>query len=372
MRHNTEFGKELATLYLSVTDFCNLQCDYCSANAGPDKEQYLDENQALETVTQWLKKLKQPFAQLIFTGGEAVFWGYEKLDRVCEQVYQLAKFMKINIHIGIQSNGTVASAKFIAFCKRWNVEPSFSLDGMPSLSDQHRGLGEKVLRNLKKLQAENIQFGLIICLTREVADNIEQILDFLEDNNFYKVRVNVVGSPPDGNDFDNVKAEDIFRVKKALYQRSQQAGTQVLKEYNTTRQILWFDQFLRGIKPAKGHCENYNCEAGQKVAVINPDGRWGMCVEKSMTDGLPVYDTGKNMEVGAGIFWSKQQLWNQCSTCPARPICDHGCIAYHKGKHESFREECKANQKFWKFLLQIRLLQQSCPKLVSSTNFGQV
>lgn len=351
-------GSALASLYLSVTNFCNLSCNYCSADAGPDKTDHLALESALLSVEQWLDGLEQDAARLIFTGGEAIFWGFERLDAVCRAARQKAAARNIRLHLGIQSNGTAISEKFIDFCARWGVEPSFSLDGTPNLSNRHRGLGEKVFANLKKMQERGIAFGLIICLTREIVENIELVLDFLESNQFSKVRFNILGAPPGQRTIDSIDAEDIFHTKRVLYERAASAHPGALREYNVSRQIAWFDQALAAREPRKGHCEQERCDAGRKTAVLNPDGRWGMCVEKSMSDGLPLFGSMAELGVGADRFWHAHQPWSECQQCAARSICDHGCIAYHKGAHVGFEQECKATKKFWKYLVQVRLLHQ--------------
>jgi len=350
-------GGELAALYLSVTDFCNLECDYCSADASPQRDRKLETAKALEAVDTWLRGLRAGAGRLVFTGGEAVFWGYERLDEVCETARQLARELGIRLQIGIQSNGTVATDKFIEFCERWQVEPSFSMDGTPNMSDAHRQLGDRVFRNLKRLQARNIPFGLIICLTCEVADDIDAVLDFLQENGFLRFRINILGQPPGERTPASVSAEDIVRVKQALYLRMQRDGG--VAEYNVARQVRWFGEALAGATPSKGHCESYYCEAGARTAVVNPDGQWGMCVEKSMTDGLPVFADRQALAAGAAAYWQAQQEWQECASCPAACICDHGCIAYHRGAHSGFEQECHANQEFWKFLVRTRLLDQN-------------
>lgn len=348
----------LAVLYLSVTDFCNLECDYCSADAGPDKHRHLAEETALNAVGDWLHAVHLPAARLVFTGGEASFWGYDRLDAVCGHARQLALDLGIRLEIGIQSNGTTATIQFIEFCRRWQVEPSFSLDGTPRMSNVHRGKGEIVFRNLRRLQEMQVPFALIICLTREVADDLEAVLDFLEQNRFFKVRLNILGVPPGQRTRTSIDAADIVHVKKTLYARAQRAGDDVLREYNVQRQTRWFDQAVQGRAVTKGHCEQESCQAGVKTAVVNPDGRWGMCVEKSMTDGLPLFDSKQALAEGAQQFWQSRQGWDACTTCAAKSICDHGCAAYHKGDHAVFDEECQANQQFWNFLVHSRLLHR--------------
>jgi uncharacterized protein len=353
-------GAALAVLYLSVTDFCNLECDYCSADAGPHKRRHLAQETALKAINDWLQALRAPAARLVFTGGEASFWGYDRLSAVCERARQRALDLGIRLEIGIQSNGTTATLEFIDFCRRWQVEPSFSLDGTPSMSNVHRGKGEIVFRNLRRLQEMQVPFALIICLTREVADDLDAVLDFLEQNRLFKVRLNILGVPPGQRTRTSIDAADILHVKKILYARAQRGGSgdDVLREYNVQRQTRWFDQTVQGRAVTKGHCEQESCQAGVKTAVVNPDGRWGMCVEKSMTDGLPLFEDKQALAIGAQQFWQARQGWDACTTCAARSICDHGCIAYHKGDHAIFEEECQANQQFWNFLVHARLLHQ--------------
>ena len=72
-----------------------------------------------------------------------------------------------------------------------------------------------------------------------------------------------------------------------------------------------------------------------------------------MTGGTPVGDFSTLEERRAG-FWAEAPNWAHCAHCDAQPVCDHGCVAYHRMSHAAFAQQCQANRLFWAYVQRYR------------------
>lgn len=362
MSSSFEAGHDVWELFLSVTDHCNLACTYCSADAGPDRHNRLPAKVAEDRVRQWIEGARPGSLSLVFTGGEPTLWGYDNLDRTCQVATEQAELHRKVLRIGVQSNGTVLGPRFVEWCLSWNVMPSFSLDGLPELSDRQRGRGGDVIRNLNRLRDVGLEFGVIVCLTRDVAINIDAVLDWYRRNRILKVRMNTLGTTPISPDGIHPSADELHYARRQIYHHMQVHGEAGVQERNVAEMVALFDGAMGTSKSiVKRHCAEVECGAGKHIAAVNPDGAWVPCVEKSMTDGLPRVANPSQLAPRMDELWQGLKGWDVCRACRADPICDHGCPVYHKLDHEGFAIECDANRLFWDFLAEERSLTPSQP-----------
>ena len=341
---------QIATLFICTTGECNLACHYCSAGAGLANRRALPPPTAERAVRGWLSGLDLPKATLVLTGGEPLLWGLHNLERVFLAARDRAERRGIDLTLGIQSNATLVDGGFISLCQRCGIEPSVSLDGPPHINDLERGRGTTVLSALRRMQDGGICFGVVSCLTPGLADAIEDALDWFRENGLRKLRVNTVGPVASRSGGGRLEADTLFKVKKAIYEHMLKHPDGPVRERNVLRQVRGFDDAVLGRQPAREHCELWRCGAGTHLACLNPDGTFSMCVEKSLTDGLGGARSLRGLRRVHEAFWQDRLPWRRCQACPAEPMCDHGCAAYHKLDHRRFADECEANRMFWKYL----------------------
>ncbi|WP_417531606.1 radical SAM protein [Marinobacter lipolyticus] len=338
------------SLFLSLTNKCNLSCSYCSADAGPDGKERMSLDHAMSTVEAWLSQTTDKELLLAFTGGEPTLWGYNDLDTLCAFSRVQARLHKRELKIGIQTNGTAICDKFLSWCKRWNIEPSVSLDGFDDTNDINRGMQDKVLGGLRLMKNAGINFGVITCLSRPVARQLDDILDWYRKEGFLKVRINILGNAPGTRYIDELTSEEILSAKIKIYQHMEAHGAEGVKEKNVIDQLISYRSMQTKEPYVKDHCHKSQCGAGREMSAINPDGTACLCIEKSMTDGLPRVEKIEALELEADRFWKDIKEWSHCAECEAAVICDHGCIAYHRNDYSAFREECKSNKGFYNYL----------------------
>ena len=345
-------GLHVATFFLSVTNRCNLACDYCSAGAGPHNSAMLDPARAEDLVRQWISGAVGNRLTLVFTGGEPLLWGYDNLGRICLVARDEALAGRKNLAIGIQSNGLLVDEDFIGFCRKYEIEPSFSLDGPPLINDIHRNGGEKVVASLKMLKAREIDFAIVSCLTNELAAQIEPVLEWFREQGFLKVRINSLGQPPPQRAaISQLDPRSLFYVKRSIFDHLERHGAAAVQERNVLRQVKKFDAGFEGLPVAIEHCEFLQCGAGCNLVCLNPDGLLSLCVEKGMSDELAGAHSLAELAGARKRFWQGTGTWEMCQNCPADIMCDHGCAAYHRMDHGGFESECLANRLFWKYLV---------------------
>lgn len=340
----------LYELFLATTKRCNLSCGYCSADANACEDS-LDADIAADAVVNWIRTSGIDRLSLVFTGGEPVMWGLENIRRVCGLARSAASKASIHLHIGIQTNGTLIDDDFVSLCRDLEIEPSVSLDGPPEIHDIHRQGGHRTVEGLKKLQSGRVPFAVITCLTGEIARNITGVLEWYRENSFLKLRINDIGAVLPPRKADPLVADEILEVKKAVFRHIACYGDEGVREHNLLRQIGALKQMFTGQKVKKNFCDVFDCGAGLNVAALNPDGRYCLCIEKSMTDGLPVVSGFSELRNAGREYFGRVKEWDECGYCYAKIICDQGCPVYHKFDKELFSGQCTANKDLWRFLV---------------------
>jgi radical SAM protein with 4Fe4S-binding SPASM domain len=311
----------------------------------------LSESDASASVKRWIETALPARLTLVFSGGEPTLWGYPSLDKICGLATELAERRGKDLTIGIQSNGTTIGERMIEWCRAWGIEPSFSLDGPAHLNDVKRGMGEKIVGGLHRLKAAGVSFGIITCLTSDIVEFMDPILEWYRENGFLKVRINTLGYAPPGRSDTYPGAAQIHAARCKIYFHMERYGSDGVREKNVLEAVEIFNSILYGKPWDKRHCAELRCGAGRQIAAVNPDGKWAACIEKSMTDGMPIAPSIEEMTSESDRYWENFPGWDVCRSCSAAPICDHGCPSYHKLDHALFKHECVANKMFWDFLV---------------------
>ncbi len=166
-------------LVLNTTRDCNLNCVYCYADK---KKEYMHSKIAVEAISQALD-LSKGMVNVVFHGGEPLL----NLDMIAETVEIFRHNNKVSF--SIQTNGTLIDKDIVDFFKRYNISPSFSLDGTELLHNITRrysngtGTFKDVLRGIN-LTKEFVPINLITVVTKYTVNYLPEIYDY-----FTKIKV---------------------------------------------------------------------------------------------------------------------------------------------------------------------------------------
>jgi radical SAM protein with 4Fe4S-binding SPASM domain len=165
----------------NITRTCNLRCVHCYSDS--NAVQYpgeLDWAQMQQVVAD-LAAYQVP--SLLFSGGEPM---------IHPRFFDLVELSTAaGLKLTISTNGTLITPEKAALLKAANVAyVGISLDGIGAIHDEFRrkeGAFDAAVRGFKNCHAVDQKTGLRLTLTRHNVENINQILDFIEDQEIQRV-----------------------------------------------------------------------------------------------------------------------------------------------------------------------------------------
>jgi len=165
----------------NITRTCNLRCVHCYSDS--NAVQYpgeLDWEQMQSVVTD-LAAYQVP--SLLLSGGEPM---------IHPRFFDLVDLASgAGLKLTISTNGTLITPEKAALLKAANVAyVGISLDGIGPVHDEFRrkeGAFDAAVRGFKNCHEVKQKTGLRLTLTRHNVENIEQILDFIEDQEIQRV-----------------------------------------------------------------------------------------------------------------------------------------------------------------------------------------
>jgi uncharacterized protein len=184
-------------IILQPTPFCNMNCRYCYLPYRSVTKQMSHEVMAriFSEVLQ-SKHLGDPI-EFTWHAGEPLTVSqdfYRAAFDLSIGMYQL--YQRRCVH-SIQTNATLINDEWIDLFHEYDIRIGVSLDGPAFVHDQQRvtrsgqGTHEKVMRGVRLLQEGNIQFSVIMVLTRFSLDYPDEIFHFFLEHGIREVGINV-------------------------------------------------------------------------------------------------------------------------------------------------------------------------------------
>jgi len=136
-------GKRTLTLYMVLTDQCNLGCRYCDVlgrpdqRAGGERMPWAVAERAMEILLARLRAEPELEAQVTFFGGEPLL-AWPLLERLCRFLEDQPERRRISRML--VTNGTLLDDAKSAFLLAHRVYVVVSMDGRPAVHDGVRGL----------------------------------------------------------------------------------------------------------------------------------------------------------------------------------------------------------------------------------------
>jgi len=320
-------GIDIHTMYLILTDSCNLKCKYCFIENSLPFD-HINNNMSIQTLSKSVdlfKKLSRNqshYNKIIFYGGEPLL----NREILYQGVIIVREHLGKKTDINLITNGIGITRKDANFFKENKVKISISIDGLESINNKARVFNNnknsyssivKGYNNLKFVGYNEI--GASITLGKHNIKNLQKNIELLlEKFDFKTIGFNFL------MDFPNCK--NPFAIDMDL------ATTEVLKTFEFLRKKgIYEDRIMRKLKPfleEKIHLKDC-CAIGNQI-VISPDGEIGPCHgflynKKYFSQEIDEVDTIYSN--GDFIEWSKRFPINmeKCDNCVAIGICGGGC-----------------------------------------------
>ena len=191
---------------ISLTQACNLNCQYCFRNSGIYKN--MDELDFVQWKSVFQKLKEGHVLRVLLTGGEPFM--RTDLDQIIEELLHL------QIQISIATNGTINNQKVIEVLGLHSNSIGYvqiSLDGdCPVINDRTRGNGSflKSIQTIKALKKKGVHVSCRITLSKFNVRHFRRIYDFIYNTLLiHDISINEIQQVGRG-----ISAKDIFLSKE--------------------------------------------------------------------------------------------------------------------------------------------------------------
>lgn len=329
-----------STLYLVLTDACNLNCSYCPfarLNSHGQNISGMSFEVAKRAINFWVESLlsncdpEQP-CNLIFYGGEPLL-NLETIKQSLGYINRLRIEKKVpnNIRFLLDTNGTLLSEEAVCLLRYWDLDVTVALDGFSETNDRYRrdlnnrGTYRKVVKALELLKKYGVNTYLSVALT---PDNLEEVVQFgpkLREYGIKGLGMNILrGSIP----------QDAFSCSFAEFDSYQTKSAEAMIEFfwgNMPDGITEFQTHRRFSAFTSGSFNQNNCGGFGEHIVVFPNGEIGNCPWSSNYNTGSVFESGQYSSIQSKNFFFTRKndlpLYNEeCLGCGAVSICGGNCI----------------------------------------------
>lgn len=250
---------ELLNIKWSLTDICNLDCDFCYSLSDRNTFPGLTTEQLLGLADQINASTVQHVSLI---GGEPLL-----RDDLGDIVFRL----RPDITLSLDTNGTLIPERWDPrFSKRF-LNVSVGLDGPPEVNDLSRKSSQKVIEAIRFLRSEGVAVKIPVVVTKKNYQFISRIITFLVTLEPSYIQLNRY-SPNNG----------INQAKLLLSPREEQIALEeslkLIKEEPSLKHIIgfsrWFHPYLFTNRPRKSMP---SCFCGFWKASISSHGHFVPC-----------------------------------------------------------------------------------------------
>ena len=363
---------------IKATMACNLKCAYCYANAGVDQSSYMPLETACRIVDEYVRLNPDRPVNMLLHGGEPLL----NFKMMKEFVAYCKKYGR-NVFLSIQTNAALVNDEIAEFLKENQIVVGVSIDGPARFQNATRplqngkGSFEQVMRGIRCLQKHDVPFGALSVMTSDVAENVDEILDFFLSNDIYSFSfIPLMKVGRGGNDSSlYVSGEQIFQAYKKVFQRVVENNTHSDKKIQErTLAHMALSVFAN---ENTFMCTQTPCGAGRRVLGFSNNGDIFICDDFI---GDPEYNIGnvneapideilaKSSVVAKTLCRSKDSM-KRCKDCVWKVLCGGVCHSvdhYSANDGELENEICIFNKLMLPFLIDEFAKNPQLPQLLNN------
>ncbi|WP_182201738.1 anaerobic sulfatase maturase [Paraliobacillus salinarum] len=178
-------------MWKTVSESCNLACDYCYYSRCNGKAGKIDriDDKLLEKVIKEYMEMSSGLVTFAWQGGEPLLAGIDFFKKV---VYLQSKYAKANTIISnsIQTNGLLLNQEWATFFKQYNFLVGVSLDGPAHINDARRvtssgkGSFHTIIKGIQYLKDAHVPFNILTVLHENNITCAAELMNFYQDYGF--------------------------------------------------------------------------------------------------------------------------------------------------------------------------------------------
>lgn len=309
------YSSKIYQLTINTSLDCNLCCWYCYETHS--KKTYMSIDMAKRILQHLeIKCETNPFKvlSLSFFGGEPLI-NYKVIEYILTEIKTLSKKYKFQISLGIVTNGTLITSKYLELFKGFEIDFQITIDGNKDNHNNTRKYKnkntqqnsyEKIIENLKLLNSSKENFHFIIRVNY-TTETLKSISTLIADIRFLD------------------KKKTVFSLQRVWQHQATQEDVLLLMDAINYINSLGYivDSYSLDTSFQNCYADNFN------QAVINYDGSVFKCTAKDFAKERP---TGKLNSMGI-IEWNIPEIHqrmsleipNECKDCILLPSCKSIC-----------------------------------------------
>lgn len=247
---------------ITLTNSCNLRCSYCYGNFAPEGRSSFTLNEIEDTF----KKLKEQGVLFVeLSGGEPLI--------VTEIENIILKTFDYFLRTSILTNGALFTDSIIKLLEinKDRVYIQVSIDGCTEETNYKvrgtKNTWERTLSNIKKLIAHNIQFRIAYVITNENKHELLQTCKLMMEIGVKDMAISIadgIGRGADLRNPDNLSLSN----RDSIYNKELDS---LLIEADKKYKSILLNSKLKA-KYSEMEVDAYNCGAGWKLIVLEPNG----------------------------------------------------------------------------------------------------
>lgn len=322
----------LETIFMLLTDACNLQCGYCFINGNMPKERdrprVMSWDTAQETIDMYFANLQpNKFRKtIVFYGGEPLLM-FPLLKKIIGYIHSQydTEIDQFELGLLLITNGTKIDTEVSEYLAQHpEITICISLDGCEKTNDQKRvyiggeGTFHEVSMGISRLHcAGRKDINVSATIAEHNVDHLDELLTLHEQYQFQTINFNLLLDTAERT-IDPSYTEHATARMVAYFEKAREVG-------------LYEDRMMRKVRAmSHGVLHPFDCRATGAQLAIAPDGSLGICHEGV---GYKNFFFGK---VSRDFVFADEPLireWGrrspltmpQCFDCPSLGLCGGGC-----------------------------------------------
>lgn len=312
--------KELS-IWLHITDQCNLRCEYCYLPHEKKDMDFATGKQAIDVSIQSALKHNISKLKIKFAGGEAMIF-FPLVLQLAQYAKQQTEKHHLDLDSVILSNGTLFNLANLTAIKDNNIRLMVSLDGLDEYNQQRctvtgKNSFQRVEHSLNLIQSLDIPVDISLTISGKsvagLADLTKYLLerDLVFSYNFYRENDHSMS-------FEDLQLEETNIIKGVL------AAFKVI-ENNLPDRSLLASLLDRGNLSASHH---KTCAVGQNYMVFDYQGNIAKCQMQLSHKVSSIHAIDPLTEIRidkTGIQNIDVDNKENCNSCQWRYWCTGGC-----------------------------------------------
>jgi len=326
------YQPSLETIFVLLTDACNLRCSYCFINGNMPKQcrsaKVMSWDTAKETIDMYFANLQSTkfHKTIVFYGGEPLLM-FPLFTQIISYIHDSYgdELVKLKIGLLLITNGTKITSEIADYlAKHPEITICISLDGGREANDQKRvdadgkGTFQNITAGIERLHlAGRKDINISATIDDHNVDRLDDLLTLHKQYQFQTVNFNLL-------------LDTAERMVDPAY--TEHATKRMLEYFEKAREIgLYEDRIMRKVRAmSRGVIHPFDCRATGAQLAISPDGSLGICHEGV---GCKNFFFGK---VSRDFVFANDPLiqeWGrrspltmpQCFDCSSLGLCGGGC-----------------------------------------------